>query len=211
MLGDQEGRRVLTPRRQSGVSLIELSIALAIFGVLIALGAPSYRSWLQNAQIRTAADSIQNGLQLARIEALRRNTRVRFALTDSSAASVSDWQVCIYDPVTAGPLGLNCGTILHQHGGAEGTPNAQVGADVNIGSFATPFNPGDGVPGYVTFDQFGRVPTAPGGDLVRIDVRNTTIPASDERVLTLLINAGGQIRYCDPKLSAQTPANPQGC
>jgi hypothetical protein len=44
---------------------------------------------------------------------------------------------------------------------------------------------------------------------MRIDVRNTKLPASEERRLSILINVGGQIRLCDPKLVRAT--NPQGC
>ena len=206
MLGHQKGRRVLNPQRQSGVSLIELLIGIAIFGVLIALGAPAYRTWLQNAQIRTAADSIQSGLQVAKIEAIRRNVRMRFALWDDTN-STSSWRVCTYN--VADPKCLIASTVVQSRTGSEGSANVQIGADDVLGNLLTPLNPGDGLPGSISFDQFGRVPLAPGGDLVRIDVRNPKISASDERRLDLLVNSSGQIRFCDPKLSLAT--NPQGC
>ena len=49
---------------QYGVSLLELMIAIAIGSVLLMLGIPSFKSWIQNTQTRTAAESILNGLQI---------------------------------------------------------------------------------------------------------------------------------------------------
>ena len=60
---------------------MELLIGIAIIGILLALAAPNFAVWIQNSKIRTAAESIQNGLQLARAEAVRRNAQVRFQLT----------------------------------------------------------------------------------------------------------------------------------
>jgi len=48
--------------------------------VLISLGAPGFAEWLQNQQIRAAAEATLNGLQVARGEAVRSNTPVRFQL-----------------------------------------------------------------------------------------------------------------------------------
>jgi prepilin-type N-terminal cleavage/methylation domain-containing protein len=62
---------------RAGFTIIELMITLAVLGVLLALGMPSISSWLQNTQIRTAAEGMVSGLQLARAEALRRNANVR--------------------------------------------------------------------------------------------------------------------------------------
>ena len=65
---------------QQGVTLIELLTALIIIGLLFGLGVPSFGGWIQNAQIRTAAEAIQNGLQLARVEAVRRNMTALYPL-----------------------------------------------------------------------------------------------------------------------------------
>jgi type IV fimbrial biogenesis protein FimT len=48
----------------------------AHFGILLALAMPGFSNWLRNARVRTTAESVQNGLQLARAEAVRRNTPV---------------------------------------------------------------------------------------------------------------------------------------
>lgn len=65
-----------TMQRNRGFSLIELMVVIAILGLLLAIGIPSFATWLRNVQIRNAAESLQSGLQFARTEALRRNERV---------------------------------------------------------------------------------------------------------------------------------------
>ena len=69
-----------------------LPLALAIVAFLMAVGGPSLSTWLKNTQIRNAAESIKNGLVFAQMEAMRRNTPVRFqliALTGFSTAANS--------------------------------------------------------------------------------------------------------------------------
>jgi type IV fimbrial biogenesis protein FimT len=77
-----------------GFSLIELLIVLAILGLIVAYAVPSYKNWIQSSQIRTAAESVQNGLQLARAEAVHQNTRVAFTVAGNN------WSVDVVAPAT---------------------------------------------------------------------------------------------------------------
>ena len=71
-----------------GFTLVELLVGITIFGLTMSLSMSSYREWIQNSRIRNVAESIQSGLQLARAEAVKRNTPVQFAL-----GSGSEWAV----------------------------------------------------------------------------------------------------------------------
>ena len=62
-----------------GFSLIELIVVLAVLAILLAAGASNFSVWMTNSRIRTTAESIQNGLQMARAEAVRRKTYDRLA------------------------------------------------------------------------------------------------------------------------------------
>ncbi|HYS50631.1 MAG TPA: GspH/FimT family pseudopilin, partial [Burkholderiales bacterium] len=72
---------------QRGFTIVEVLISLVVLGVLLALGTPGFVEWLQNQQIRAAAEATLNGLQVARGEAVRRNTPVRFQLVSDLSSS----------------------------------------------------------------------------------------------------------------------------
>lgn len=70
------------PRRHAGFTLPELLIVLAIIGILLAAGMPSFRSYLQAQQVATAAQQFLFALNLARSEAIQRSARVDVAPRD---------------------------------------------------------------------------------------------------------------------------------
>lgn len=196
---------MLIIRKQNGVSLLELMIGIAIVSLLMVLGTPSFSLWIQNTQTRTAAESILNGLQIARTEAVRRNVNVRFNLTD--AGGTVAWTVdCVN--VTA-----DCPAGIQSRSGSEGGVNARVGAAVATGTLATPLAAGTGLPAGVTFDGMGRVPalnpdgTANNDDITRVDITNAA--NAGVRRMIIVIGTGGQTRMCDPAIALAT--NPQGC
>lgn len=163
---------------QRGFTLIELLITIAIVAILAALVAPSFKVMLANAQIRTAAQASFDGLQLARVEAIRRNQRVIF-----TKGTKSDWDV----KVEAG------GTTVQARSAAEGSPA------VNI--VATPAGATK-----VTFDGLGRVKanTDASSSITRLDadVPVSLIPAASSRELRITISGGGAIRLCDPNAAS---------
>ncbi len=205
LLGDREGRAVLM-RKQDGVSLIELLVAVSVLGVMLALAMPHFAQMIQDAQNRTAAESLLNGLQTARAEALRRNTPVRFSLTDQ-AGKVA-WRVgCVNANI--------CPASLQERPADEAGANARIGVSTAVlprpptaETFATALAAGAGLDqsAVVTFDSFGRVPAA-STEISRIDVTNASYSRARRYVVT--IGAGGQIRMCDP--DSRLGGTPQGC
>ena len=190
-------------RAQRGMSMIEIFIALAIVGLVIGFAGPSAMTWIQNTQIRNAADSVLNGAQLARLEALKRNVAVSFELTDTNSTA---WRVCLYDVIGNACL---AGPLIAEKGAGEGGENARLGADLNVGDTATALAPGANVPGSITFDPFGRLAATAPVNLRRIDVRNQRLSSTDERRLVVTVSMGGQLRLCDPRLVLAN--NPMGC
>ena len=173
---------MLNPRhRQSGITLTEIMIAVAIIGVLMALGMPAFQNWIQNTQIRTASEAIMNGLQTARNEAIRRNASVQFRL---DGGANTQWRVNLsIDPD---------GTPIQSRAAQEGSANATITL-VPAGSDT------------VTFSALGRV--VPNADaspsLTRVTIDNVLIPVvADRRTLQIDIPAGGALRMCDPKVVA---------
>ncbi len=198
------GESLACPIAYRGFSLIELMVVLALAGILMLAGLPSFREWLLNSQVRTAAASINNGLQLARAEAVRRNVFVRFRLNSTTLAGLSDWDVA-----ASGDVGATFAVAVQSAPSAEGSGTTRVGvstASQPTPPFTVPIAPGVGLPASVVFSSFGR-PNA--GGITRIDVTSATLAAADTRRLVLLVSPGGQVRMCDPLLVLAT--NPQGC
>jgi type IV fimbrial biogenesis protein FimT len=194
---------------QRGFTILEVMIALAVLGVLIGLGAPGFVEWLQNQQIRGAAEATLNGLQVARGEAVRRNTPVRFHLvTDLTSSCVLDndslsWVVSLADPtgVCDAAPGAAPAQIIQKRSNAEGSPSA-VATSVFL-----PSPPAGQVPqaaSTVTFAALGNVIANADAtpSIVKIDVTNNNIVASAARPLRIIINPGGSMRMCDPALAA---------
>ena len=181
-----------------GVTLIELMIGIAIMALLMMAGVPTYQQWIQNTQLRTAAESIQNGLQLARATAVRDNTSVEFDFT--AAGNGSSWAVNADDPAVAG---LSYTEVVQARSGSEGSAQAQIGATTAVNTvYGTPLAADNS--GTVVFNGLGRV--VPGG-ITRIDVIHPTVTTA--RRLVIVISPGGQIRMCDPALTLSV--SPQAC
>ena len=204
---------------QRGLSLIEMVTVMAIAAVLTGLAVPSFTAWMANVQIRTATESIQNGLQLARAEAIRRNSPVMFWFTSGTQPLTGDWLVGCANPVSSNNFNLpeapgDCPGIATTAAlPASGPPYywiqrttaaAQQTALPQVTT--TPANAK-----VVTFNSLGMV-TATNVDgsaaITQIDVNQPSLPAAVVRPLRVLI-AGGQIRMCDPNLSLAS--DPRGC
>jgi len=190
---------------QRGFTLIEIAITLAVIGIVIALGAPSFSTWIQNTQIRNAGESMLTGIKLARTEALKRNQPVLFQLmtttdaTCTTSVSGPDWVVSVASAVglcnvtdpTATP------NIIRMKASSEGTTNVAYAAALSS----------------IGFDALGRVTPPPGGDVV-IDVTNPTggdcfSAGGPMRCQRIVVSPGGQSRMCDPFIS--TAGDPRTC
>ncbi len=75
--------------RRRGVTLIELVVSLAVMLILASVALPSFTSYLRGIAVRSSSETVFQGLQLARAEAVRRNTRVRFVIASDTGWTVS--------------------------------------------------------------------------------------------------------------------------
>ena len=78
--------------RQTGFTLIELMVAVAIMGILLAVAVPSFESMVNTNKLVGAANEMVASIQTARMESLRRNRRAIVCLSatpDSASPSCS--------------------------------------------------------------------------------------------------------------------------
>lgn len=197
----------------AGFTILELMIALALMGVLMVLAAPSFTTWTRNAQVRTVAETLQNGLRAAQAEATRRNRQVVFFLSANEpglaaegVANGNNW-VLRWIPLPGD-------TVVSAAPANE--PFVQGGA---LGDYA------GGVtltgPAAVCFNAIGRrialtdTQTGVNGAVCEVDA---TAPlatfivarAGADRPLRVTVALGGQIRLCDPA-RVLSGSNPDGC
>ncbi len=162
--------------KSSGFTLVELMVTVALLGILASLGVPNFQTWIQNTKIRTAAESIQSGIQKARAEAVKRNVPVRFTLNGGN----SSWTVSC---VTASLCTDLAGGIVEARPASDGSSADIILATIPATSYSVDFN------------NLGGTNSAPV-PFTQIDV-NSNSPKAD-RPLRVTLGVGGNTRLCDP-------------
>lgn len=166
----------MVPVRRAGFTLIELIIAIAVMSILLLLAFPNFSIWVQNTQIRTAGEAILSGMQLARAEAIRRNTSVELQMD-----AASGWTARVVSPAA----------VIQSRTAQEGTSTAVV--------TTTPAGSNK-----VTFNGFGSLIANTDGSatITEIKIDSISIPAADSRQLCVVVRTGGNVRMCDPQTVA---------
>ena len=86
--------------RMAGVTLIELMVTLAVAGIVIALGVPSFMRTLARHAIASQSEELQDAVRLGRNEAMKRSGPVVLCRTDAAntshcAGSGGSWQTWV--------------------------------------------------------------------------------------------------------------------
>lgn len=176
---------MLIQSKQSGFTLVEMVIVVALLAILASFAIPSYQNMVQDSLVRNAATSIQTGIQLARGEAVKRNARVQLDLRGTHSA----WSVCL-SPVVDGdpcPDPDDAATTIQSKDVGEGSSS-----NVDV-TGAGPF----------IFNAFGILTSGAGS----ITVANSDGSA---RELQIQIGAGGSSKVCDPALPT-SGTDPRRC
>lgn len=193
---------------QRGLTLVELLVGMSLLALLMVVGAPSLSDWLTNARLRGTAEALGASLHFAKGEAVARNARVRFQLTNgldnSCAVSTAGphWVVNLDPDADAAAVEGQCDAalsdttaprLLSRHHARENGAGTVIEA-----SAAT-----------LVFNGLGRLTPVPAGE-ISIDVRS----ADDARCVAsggtlscmrVLVSAVGQVRVCNPAVAAPHP------
>jgi type IV fimbrial biogenesis protein FimT len=79
--------RMQTHHRQSGMTLIELMVAVAILGILLAIGIPSMRDMSETEAVRGHTNTFFSTLRYARSEAIRNRAQVVICPSNNSESA----------------------------------------------------------------------------------------------------------------------------
>lgn len=184
--------------RQRGFTLIEAVVTLSVLALLLAVAIPNVTDWMRSTQMRTMAETMQNGLMKARMEALRRNRSVSFWLVSPGSSTTLDnncalsstsgfWVISVEDPTS------KCGTdpsptvspmIVE-------TYNASGSAVISVAGLASD---GATAASSVSFNGFGQVVTSTS--------RLAQINITGSRNMRIEISSTGSVRMCDRGVAA---------
>jgi prepilin-type N-terminal cleavage/methylation domain-containing protein len=70
--------------RNSGFTLTELMVTIAVVAILASLAVPNFIAWLPNYRLQSGAEEIQSTLQLARITAIKENATATVAFNTAN-------------------------------------------------------------------------------------------------------------------------------
>jgi type IV fimbrial biogenesis protein FimT len=198
-----------------GVSLIELMIGISILAVALMFGVPSFGEWIQNTRIRSMAESLQNGIQFARAEAVRRNspTQFQFVTTTDSSCVLSTagpyWVVNLPTATAASPTGA-CGAAV-----SDTTAPYILQLSPVVSSTSAKSTMLSATRTVISFDGLGRqtaaVNPARAAAALSVDI---TPPATSSclvnggslRCLRVTVTLMGQTRMCDPAAAGTSAA-----
>lgn len=152
----------------AGFGLIELMIVIAIIAIVSGLAAPSFSTMLANGRVRTGADGIISGLQLARTEAIHRNSNTTFTLNTGTG-----WTVAAVRPASTVQI----------------RPASEAGSNLQVTSLnnqlSLSFTSLGAIAGYNTGTTLTKITIAP------------PIGVANADSLQIDVTAGGQIRMCN--------------
>lgn len=181
---------------QRGATLLELMVTVTIVGIVGAIGIPQMGQWIRNSSVNSAAEILQNGLRQAEAEAIRRNLRVEFLLTNEKPSSSNirslsatingkNWAIRALDglvPLSDQNAAYVSAFLLKD-----------VSPDINVEG-----------PASVLFSGSGRVLDSKGVAVASHQVYRITRTSSD-KALCVFVTPGGGVKLCNPALAAGEP------
>ncbi len=76
-------------KKYTGFTLIELMITLAIVGVLLTVGVPSLKSFMQGSRLISTTNELLSAIHVARSEAIKLNKRVTICTSTNGTSCTS--------------------------------------------------------------------------------------------------------------------------
>lgn len=155
-------------KNETGFTLVELLITFAIAAILIGIAAPGFQNFIQQVRLTTATNALHTAMNLARMEAIKRNGRVDLIAYGESWKN--GWMI------TAGGQQIINHEALHD--------------DINVSSTFT-----HNTMPYITYNGTGRTRTATSTNTPQVGTIRLSI-GNNSRLI--IVNFLGRVRVCNP-------------
>jgi len=201
-------------KKDSGFTLIELMITLIVAAILLTVGVPSLKTFIQNGKIIEARDSLRNALFVARSSAISDKKTACVCPTANANDAVpackadGNWET---GWIAFTEVAVASGTCVYD-GGADILLRIYDGSDNNSATFAVRNdNPSINTPNYVRFNSRGAPVQANGtgqqGVFSICDDRGVVVDgAGKSRARAIILSISGSTR--DTNTAAQVTACP---
>lgn len=184
------------PPGESGFSLLELVVAMAIGLILMAIAVPYFRHAYHSYQLNHAATQVADMVRLTRYEAIRRNRPLRCVFQpDAQNPGATDGSMTDISGVAL--TGLGVASIVLGDGGNLVDAGSVTGASAlpaaaNLGPTAPATVPASGVA--LQFDARGALTT---GNVTVFYLQNTAAPDAGYRAVLLTPSGSMEIWAAD--------------
>jgi type IV fimbrial biogenesis protein FimT len=74
---------------RAGFTFIELIVTLSIFSILVAIAMPTFTRWLPGYNLKSAARDVFSNMQLAKLEAIKRNGSCTFTIDSPNQYTIT--------------------------------------------------------------------------------------------------------------------------
>lgn len=160
---------------QSGITLVELIIVLAVLSITLGIGIPGMNSYLDNNRLRGATSQFYSDVQYARSESIKRNTNISVSISsnggDAWCYGINETTGC--DCTIIDTTDANACTLL-----ISGTNVLKVGLMTNVADISMT-SPTGANQNYATFDPVrGLASTSSSAVFQSVNNRQTQVDVS---------------------------------
>lgn len=196
-----------------GFTLLEIMIALAIMGILLAVGMPSMSKMIYANKVAAASQFYSEGLSMARNQALTQNGVSRLMLSKNAGNGQFDWQIDVCFPRSDAPC-----NAASANWSSTGTPASDDPKGATNG-FKSVLRRADALPPSIQltvaagpdgaraayFTPLGWVDPAMAPRLERIDLTPIGKQASAAPASAVVLTMAGNGIRCKPQVAANDP------
>ena len=158
-----------------GFTLLEFLVTLVVISIMVTIGIPSFHSMITKHRLKGATEAIYSDLQLARLEAIKRNKNITLSFHEGDN---NNWCYAIHNGDTCDcNIAANCKLDDHASKVTSGREYKDVTLVTNLRQNSTSFHPIRG--------------TANNGSIIL---------SASEKSSKVIVSTRGRIRICSDDL-----------